>query len=117
MKSATIKELKEKFNPIKGTQLISKANFENTLKTRFGLSLDDDMICKYIDTHPQNKEFYTIDNPPVFTISFKDEIGHDWANTEGRFYKEHTTRKTELFKEFREFKENYTFKIGKYFYI
>ena len=76
--------MKMSINPIKGTQLISKANFENTLKTRFGLCIDDDMICKYIDTHPQNKDFYTIENPPVFTVDFK---------------------------------EKYTFKIGKYFFI
>ena len=104
-------------NPIKGTQLISKANFENTLKTRFGLSLDDDMICKYIDTHPQNKDFYTIENPPVFTVDFKDEIGKSWASIEGIFYKNHTSKKTKLFKEFKDFKEKHTFKIGKYFYI
>ena len=109
--------MKMSINPIKGTQLISKANFENTLKTRFGLCIDDDMICKYIDTHPQNKDFYTIENPPVFTVDFKDEIGKSWASIEGIFYKNHTSKKTKLFKEFKDFKEKYTFKIGKYFFI
>ena len=104
-------------NPIKNKILISKDEFENILKTRFGLSINYNMIYKYFDTYPQNKEFYTIDNPPVFTIDFIDNTGSSWANINGQFYKEHTAKKTELFKLFKEFINKYTFKVGKYFYI
>ena len=49
--------------------------------------------------------------------NFKDEIGKSWASIEGIFYKNHTSKKTKLFEEFKDFKEKHTFKIGKYFFI
>ena len=105
-----------KGNPIKNVQLISRHDFEQGLK-RFGLKISNDSICKYIDTYPQNQSQYNYEHPRVFTCDFVDETGHGWANIYSRFYKEHTIPKTDLFREFKEFIESYTFKIGHYYFI
>jgi hypothetical protein len=73
--------------------------FNEVLKQLFNLVIDEDTICKYMDTYGQNQSQYNYKNPLVFTCTFKDETGKGWANIYGRFYKEHTTKKTDLFKE------------------
>lgn len=103
-------------NPHKYRREISKDSFCNTLKTLYGLELDMDMICRYIDTYPQNESTYNYKSPRVFTIDLKDSTGYGWANIKSKFYKEHTTKKTELFKEFKHFIDSHTFKIGNYWY-
>jgi len=104
-------------NPIKNTILIDKTDFEKSLFNLFGLKVDYDMICKYLDTYPQNQTEYNIKHPKVFTIDFVDKTGRGWANIYSDFYKNHTKPKTELFKQFKEFINTYTFRVGDYFFI
>jgi len=104
-------------NPVLNTKLISRKEFESILLNRFGLKLDLNSITKYQDTFSCNTHAYSVKNPLVFTIDFKDKINASWANVYGIFYTENTKPKTELFKEFKEFKNSHTFKIGNYFYI
>lgn len=104
-------------NPINNTVLVSRKHFESELFNRFGLKLDLHSICKYKDTYSCNKHAYSIENPLVFTIDYIDSFGISWANGNGEFYKDHTKPKTDLFKEFKQFKETHTFKIDKHFHI
>lgn len=99
-----------KTNPIKDKQLLSKIDFENVLINQFGLKVDYSMICIYVDTFQNNQSFYTVKHPKVFTVSYVDRFGFGWANTQGEFYKNHTSNKTQLYKEFTAFLNNHTFK-------
>ncbi|WP_296683267.1 hypothetical protein [Flavobacterium sp.] len=102
-------------NPIKNRVAISESEFNNTLKSRFGLSIDKDSICKYVDNFSQNQKMYNINNPKVFTISYKDKKGFPYSNINGVYYKNHAIKKSDLHKDFNEFINTYTFKIGNYF--
>lgn len=103
-------------NPFKYKKLISLNEFKNRL-VDFGLELDMNTFCKYVDTYPQNESEYNYKLPKVFTIDFKDITGVGWGNVNGEFYKNHTTKKTQLFKDFKEFKDTHTFKINQYYYF
>lgn len=103
-------------NPFKYKTEVNRLNFENELK-RFGLSIDIDSVCKYVDTYPQNENEYKYRQPRVFTCTFKDSSGKGWANIYGNFYKNHTLKRTKLFREFKDFIDSHTFKIGNYYYF
>lgn len=104
-------------NPIKNTKLLSKKEFLETLKNRFGLTIDKNSINKYIDNFNCNSHIYTKPSPKVFTITFIDRFGFSWSNTYGQFYKDHTKPNSLLFKEFKEFINTHTFKIDNHLYI
>ena len=104
-------------NPIIGTQLISRKEFENILLNRFGLKLDIDSIYLYVDGFSSNTHAYNIESPLVFTISFVDHLNASWANIYGVFYNEHTKNKTQLFIDFKDFISSYTFKYKNHFLI
>ena len=87
--------------------------FNKALKQLFNLEIDKDTICTYMDTYKQNINQYSYKNPLVFTCTYKDETGKGWANIYGRFYKEHTTKKTQIFREFKEFINTYSTTIKK----
>lgn len=104
-------------NTIKNTELLSKKEFLETLKNRFGLTIDKNSINKYIDNFNCNSHAYNNINPKVFTITFVDRFGFSWSNTKGEFYQNHTVPKTKLYNEFREFLNTHTFVIDKHFFI
>ena len=104
-------------NPIINTKLITKKQFTNDVFNLFGLKLDFESVCMYKDSHSCNKWAYNIPDPLVFTASFVDHFGFSWANINGSFYAEHTIKKTDLFKEFKKYIENHTFKHKNHFYI
>jgi hypothetical protein len=104
-------------NPIKNTKLISKKTFNDILKTRFGLCIDKDSICKYVDNFASNSHIYNETNVKVFTITFVDSFGFSWSNTNGKFYKDHTKQNTTLYKEFKEFINKHTFVVDKHFFV
>ena len=72
-------------NPIIGTQLISRKEFENILLNRFGLKLDIDSIYLYVDGFSSNTHAYNIESPLVFTISFVDHLNASWPIYTGFF--------------------------------
>ena len=104
-------------NPIKNRILINQSEFNHVLKTRFGLSIDKDSIYKYVDNFSGNQRLYNINNPKIFTIGFKDKINKSYSNIYGDFYNNHAKKQTELYKDFKEFVNTYTFTIGKHFFF
>lgn len=104
-------------NPVKNTTLISKREFAEILENRFGLFINNESIYKYIDYFQGNQVMYNVNNPKVFTIDYKDQNGFSYANTNGIYYNNHAIKNSDLHKEFKEFINTYTFKIGNYFMI
>jgi len=112
-----MKSLLQNTNPLINSKLISRKEFEEILLNKFGLKLELKSICKYVDKYSCNRHVYNYSEPKVFTIGFIDKTGFSWSNINGFFYNEHASKQTELYKEFKEFKNSHTFKIQNHFFI
>lgn len=86
-----------------GMKQLTLHNFKKDLMDRFGLKLDmdpDNYLYKYFNT--ANPQHYL-----CATTDAIDETGWSYANINGRFYKEHCIHRTELHREFQQWRMDY----------